>query len=315
MSTQTEAPGNHNTAKNMFVSPTAVKTYRGAETITGPYALALLKQAGFSTSSSTAGTAPPISNPPGPLKVLDNACGTGVVTATIYNTVPKEDREGMKIVCGDFSEAMVGYVADRIRDEGWDGAEAKVVDASKTGLADEAFTHVITNFGVMLMPDPDVVMKECHRILVPSGICALTTWITSGWVPIISAAFALLPTSPPFPSNDVFVRSWSAPSSSWTDPAYVSSLMRTHGFDNVTTTVMENTTVLADTDWFWRTFEPMLDGIMKNWWSEEDRQRYGHAEVETVVRQVLDGKIKANGGVGAEMYWEAVVATGRKAAA
>lgn len=64
-----------------------------------------------------------------PLVVLDNACGTGLVSEQLLDILDESAKGGMKLVCGDLSEGMVNYVKEKIEEEGWKNAEAKVVDA------------------------------------------------------------------------------------------------------------------------------------------------------------------------------------------
>ncbi len=140
------------------------------EAITGRFARLLLLQALHDVDAMKK-----------PLVVLDNACGTGVVSDHLWELLDDSTKEGMQLVCGDFSEAMVKHVKHKIEERRWKGAEAKIVDAmvcvlsifihereersryvndrrQKTGLPDDHFTHVVTSFGIMLMPDPDAVL-------------------------------------------------------------------------------------------------------------------------------------------------------------
>ena len=64
-----------------------------------------------------------------PLVVLDNACGTGLVSEQLLDILDESAKGGMKLVCGDLSEGMVNYVKEKIEEKGWKNAEAKVVDA------------------------------------------------------------------------------------------------------------------------------------------------------------------------------------------
>lgn len=64
-----------------------------------------------------------------PLVVLDNACGTGLVSEQLLDILDESAKRGMKLVCGDLSEGMVNYVKEKIEEKGWKNAEAKVVDA------------------------------------------------------------------------------------------------------------------------------------------------------------------------------------------
>jgi ubiquinone/menaquinone biosynthesis C-methylase UbiE len=92
--------------------------YEGAENITGPHARLLLEQAGLSKTQS-------------PLVILDNACGTGVVSSYLYDSdlLDVGTKDNLQLTCGDFSESMVQAVKERIERSHWKGAKAQIVDA------------------------------------------------------------------------------------------------------------------------------------------------------------------------------------------
>lgn len=64
-----------------------------------------------------------------PLVILDNACGTGVISEQLLDMLGESTKEEMELVCGDLSERMVNHVKEKIEEKGWENAEAKVVDA------------------------------------------------------------------------------------------------------------------------------------------------------------------------------------------
>ena len=98
-------------------NPKTAELYQRAEAATGPFARAVIKQSGLPDYPSSAG----------PLVVFDNACGTGAVTAQLYDIVGSD--KGMRVTCGDTAEGMIRYVEKRIERDGWIGAEAKIIDA------------------------------------------------------------------------------------------------------------------------------------------------------------------------------------------
>jgi tRNA1(Val) A37 N6-methylase TrmN6 len=58
--------------------------------------------------------------------VLDNACGSGVITRLLFDTIGND--RGVRVVCGDLEERMIQFVSERIKANAWN-AEAKIVDA------------------------------------------------------------------------------------------------------------------------------------------------------------------------------------------
>lgn len=103
----------------LFADPKITRNYEAAEPTIRPFARALILQA-FQHD---------IDNRRKPLVILDNACGTGLISEQLLDMLGESAKEGMKLVCGDISEKMVNYVKEKIEEKGWKNAEAKVVDA------------------------------------------------------------------------------------------------------------------------------------------------------------------------------------------
>lgn len=148
-------------SQSMWKDPRNAKMYKAGEHITGPPGMDLIKQAGLLQTS--------LARPP---VILDNACGTGILTTLLYQSLPEETLKDMELICGDISTGMIEAVQQRIDENGWKGVKAQVVDGmvrvlsllvcngadrhfQKTGFPDNHFTHVMTNFGIMLMPEPE----------------------------------------------------------------------------------------------------------------------------------------------------------------
>ena len=93
-------------------------------------------------------------------RVLDVACGTGVVTRQCA------DRAGAEgSVTGlDLNEAMLA-VARRIRPE----LDWRQGDAADLPFEDAAFDAVTCQFGLMFMPDRAQALSEMWRVLAPGG--------------------------------------------------------------------------------------------------------------------------------------------------
>ncbi|KAF8198822.1 S-adenosyl-L-methionine-dependent methyltransferase [Mycena galopus ATCC 62051] len=117
--------------------------------------------------------------PPKDAKVLDNACGAGVVTSLLFSTIGKTNN--IHVVCGDLEEYMVNTTAERIKKNGWN-ADASVADAQALPFPENHFTHNVMNFGIQLIPDPALAMKESFRVLKSGGTVGLTYWTSPGWL-------------------------------------------------------------------------------------------------------------------------------------
>ena len=100
--------------------------------------------------------------------VLDVACGTGVVAVTAA-------RRGARVSALDLSPVLVEHAK----------TNAKIVeveidvregDAESLPYADASFDVVLSQFGHMFAPRPDVAIAEMLRVLKPGGTIAFTTW-------------------------------------------------------------------------------------------------------------------------------------------
>lgn len=77
---------------------------------------------------------------------------------------------------------MLEVLKTKISENGWQDVEIGVQDVkSLTNLADNTFTHVITNFCIPI-PSPEdpkaaeKATKEMWRVVKPGGVVVATTW-------------------------------------------------------------------------------------------------------------------------------------------
>lgn len=102
-------------------------------------------------------------------KVLDVACGTGVVaiTAALRGA----------IVCGlDLTPELLEHARENEKTAGCNAIEWTEGDAERLPYADESFDVVLSQFGHMFAPRPDVTLSEMRRVLKPGGRIAFATW-------------------------------------------------------------------------------------------------------------------------------------------
>ena len=100
-------------------------------------------------------------------RVLDVACGTGVVAREAANRVAAASQ-----VTGlDLNESMLA-VAQHIRpDIDW-----RQGDATKLPFDDESYDVVTCQFALMYFPDRLTALKEMMRVLKPAGRLAIAVW-------------------------------------------------------------------------------------------------------------------------------------------
>ncbi len=141
-----------------------VSSYYGFERVTAGPGRIMLSQSGLLSDGGNE-----------PLRVLDNACGTGIITSLLYSDQSLVGR-GLEVICGDLSPTMVESVCKRVEKEGWKGASARVIDAQvrhhsstlkvsnsqvfkDTKLESDSLTDIYTNFAVFAFPDPEASVR------------------------------------------------------------------------------------------------------------------------------------------------------------
>src|SRR5689334_1011113 len=101
-------------------------------------------------------------------QVLDVACGTGVVALTAA-------RAGAKVQGIDLTPELVARArenASLMRLE----VPFQEGDVESLPFADGAFDVVVSQFGHMFAPRPEVAIAEMLRVLKPGGTIAFATW-------------------------------------------------------------------------------------------------------------------------------------------
>src|SRR5207237_3503325 len=123
----------------------------------------------------------------------DVACGTGVVALTAA-------RAGAKVSALDLSPVLAGKAR---QNAALAGVEIDVVEGDAEALphAGASFDVVLSQFGHIFAPRPEVAVAEMLRVLKPGGTIAFSTWPPDFYV---GRSFALgskyLPPPPDVPS-------------------------------------------------------------------------------------------------------------------
>lgn len=123
-------------------------------------------------------------------RVLDTACGTGLVTFPLARSVTGSG----SVVATDISQAMIDRVQHEATRLGMSQVDAFRSDAEALDtLADNTFDLVTCALGFMYYPDPRQALCEIMRVLKPGGRTAITIWgarKNCGWAgifPIVEA--------------------------------------------------------------------------------------------------------------------------------
>jgi ubiquinone/menaquinone biosynthesis C-methylase UbiE len=117
--------------KDQWQDDGVARKYLNAENATRPYAKILVDKSGLKDGEES--------------YVLDLACGTGAVVQEIYDAVPKEKWDGVKVYGGDVSSGMVEYLQTRGKGNGWSGLTTGIVDGnvSSSNLLQISLIHII----------------------------------------------------------------------------------------------------------------------------------------------------------------------------
>jgi SAM-dependent methyltransferase len=138
-------------------------------------------------------------------RVLDVGCGTGVVTVTAA-------RLGARATGLDLTPALLERARENAKIAGVE-IDWHEGDAENLPFQSANFDVVVSQFGHMFAPRPDVAIAEMLRVLKPGGTIAFATWppeLFTGRMFIVTARYA------PAPPPGV------APPPQWGDPRIVS---------------------------------------------------------------------------------------------
>lgn len=105
-------------------------------------------------------------------RVLDVACGTGLVTFRAAEAVGP----GGEVVGTDISQSMVDTAAKLAAARGFAQVSFKRMDAERLAVDDESFDAALCALGLMYYPDPVKALTEMRRALKPGGRTAVAVW-------------------------------------------------------------------------------------------------------------------------------------------
>ncbi|KAJ5569652.1 uncharacterized protein N7459_009082 [Penicillium hispanicum] len=284
--------------ENLFRNEAFVNNYKTGEKITGKFAKALLEQSGL--------IANPKLNPDKPLVVLDNACGTGVVSSILHHELDEKVKQSWKLTCGDISEGMLEYTRRRMSSEAWLNAEIKQVDAQETKLPTGHYSHVITSFAYMALPRALTALDESWRILQPGGTLAFSTWIQPGWVPVIKRAIETHPDNLPWPTTEEFLTTLG--NGEWNSPRWIESQLRHRGLEDIHAMVITKSISLSVAELVEMTMI-MIPMVAKHFWTEDQREK-SSGNVRPALEKYLEDTYGKEGQV--PMEWTAILSTARK---
>lgn len=98
------------------------------------------------------------------MRVLDLCCGQGNVSQALH-------AHGCRVVGADFSPTMLGHARKRFPD-----GEFVEADAQDLPFSDGEFDAVVSNLGLVHVPDQPRALNEARRILQKGGRFAMSAW-------------------------------------------------------------------------------------------------------------------------------------------
>jgi ubiquinone/menaquinone biosynthesis C-methylase UbiE len=104
------------------------------------------------------------------MRVLELACGTGIVTRRLRDLLPSDAR----LLATDLNDPMIGEA--RLKFSPDEQVEWRQADATSLAFGDGMFDAVVCQFGVMFFPDKMAAFREAHRVLAPGGSLLFNLW-------------------------------------------------------------------------------------------------------------------------------------------
>lgn len=128
------------------------------------------------------------------LRVLEVACGTGIVTRRLRDALAAS----ATVVATDLNEAMIAHAQQAVPAAGVVWRQA---DAQSLPFADDSFDLLVCQFGFMFLPDRVQGFREARRVLAGGGLLLASIWHSmeaNPFAQVIHDTLAgLFPTDPP----------------------------------------------------------------------------------------------------------------------
>jgi 2-polyprenyl-3-methyl-5-hydroxy-6-metoxy-1,4-benzoquinol methylase len=108
------------------------------------------------------------------MTLLDVACGNG-------NTAIPAARLGARVTGVDIAPYLIELAIERAVRKGV-SADFDIGDVEALPYDGEVFDAVITMFGAMFAPRPEVTARELKRVCRPGGLIAMANWTPQGFI-------------------------------------------------------------------------------------------------------------------------------------
>ncbi|TNE59876.1 MAG: class I SAM-dependent methyltransferase [Bacteroidetes bacterium] len=158
----------------------------------------------------------------GPQKVLEIACGTGILTRQLANELP----EGSHLVATDLNPSMLDYASALLSQTpaiSWD-----IADAVDLSYPDNTFDCVASQFGAMFYSDRPRAYAEALRVLKPGGTFYMLTWDSMEKNPVSRIAHQTLESFFPFDTPGFFRVPWA-----YYEESLIRAELKAGGFEQI----------------------------------------------------------------------------------
>jgi ubiquinone/menaquinone biosynthesis C-methylase UbiE len=214
-------------------------------------------------------------------RFLDVAAGPGGLSLPAA-------RLGANVLATDWSPAMIERFEKRVREEGLPDAEGRVMDAHALEIDDDEFDVTGSQFGVMLVPDQPLALREMVRVTKPGGRVLLIAYGPPAQFEALQFFLAALQTVVPdfegLPDNPPPLEFQVS------DPVVLRRRMIDAGLRDVTVDTTHEERVefpSAHELWNWMLGSNPIAGIIIGDLTDEQ---------QTTLRQVLDGMLREHSG-------------------
>jgi ubiquinone/menaquinone biosynthesis C-methylase UbiE len=104
-----------------------------------------------------------------PESVLEIACGSGILTRRLRDTLSKT-----RLVATDLNPGMIVDAQRRFRPS--ENIEWREADAAALPFSEGSFDAVVCQFGLMFVPEKELAMREAYRVLSLGGVFVFNVW-------------------------------------------------------------------------------------------------------------------------------------------
>ena len=112
-------------------------------------------------------------------RVLDVATGPGEPAVTAARKVGPSGH----VIATDLSPQMITLGRERAAQLGLQNIDFREIDAEALDLPEQSFDVILSRFGLMYLPGPQVALERMHKLLVPGGRLVAAVWGSPQKVP------------------------------------------------------------------------------------------------------------------------------------